>query len=201
MKERKCKVEGCNKKHEARGYCKRHYDQIARLGKLLEDKRHSRFRIKGADVYIEFYKYGKVVGETIIDIEDLDKIKEYRFHKDSRGYATNSKKIPLHHLIIGKPPKGFVTDHKDRNRLNNKKSNLRFITNQQNTMNRGKRKNISSIYKGVCMVKGYKKWIAQIGFNKKTIYLGYFDDEKEAAKAYNKKAIELFGEFAVLNDL
>jgi len=204
MKERICKVEGCNRKRRSKGYCKKHYQQIFKHGKILEDKRYSKFRVEGENVYIELCnKKYEVVGEAIIDIEDLDKIKGYRFHKTNRGYVRgNTKEYKyLHHLIIGKPPKGFVTDHKDRNKLNNKRNNLRFITNQQNIMNSNKRKNTSSKYKGVCFVKAKKKWIAQISFNKKIYRLGCFANEKEAAKAYNKKAIEFFGEFAALNDL
>ena len=95
---------------------------------------------------------------------------------------------------------GKGIDHRDMNGLNNQRSNLRFCTLSQNAMNRRKRENTSSIYKGVYFnnQRG-KKWKAQIRINGKQIHLGLFDFEVDAARAYNMKAIELFCEFANLN--
>ena len=90
-------------------------------------------------------------------------------------------------------------DHKDRNSLNNHISNLRWCSKRQNNQNRSKRKNSASIYKGVYFKKKSNKWVAQIQHNRQKIYLGYFNDEAEAARAYDRKASELFREFAVLN--
>ena len=86
---------------------------------------------------------------------------------------------------------------KDDNRI----INLRECTTQQNGMNRGPQKNNSSGYKGVGWSKKSSKWRAQIRFNNKSIYLGLFDDKKEAAKIYNKEAKKLFGEFVYLNEV
>lgn len=90
-------------------------------------------------------------------------------------------------------------DHKDRNPFNNQKNNLRPATQSQNIMNTPKRKGTSSQYKGVCWVKAKQKWRAHITLNGKQINLGYFSDEISAAIAYDKKAVELFKEFANLN--
>ena len=108
-----------------------------------------------------------------------------------------NKTIRMHNVIMG----GKGVDHINRNGLNDQRSNLRFCTNSQNHMNRRKRKNTSSIYKGVSFHKRTGKWMASIGINDKKIHLGYFDIEVEAAKSYNNKAIELFGEFANLNNV
>lgn len=118
---------------------------------------------------------------------------------NSRGYAMFTKSdgtIYLHKVIS----KNVEVDHKDRNTYNNLDSNLRPATRSQNMANRQKMSGkASSRYKGVSWRKDMQKWGAQIRFNKKLISLGFFKIEEDAAKAYNKKAIELFGEFSCLN--
>ena len=95
----------------------------------------------------------------------------------------------------------LVIDHKDRNKLNNQTSNLRYVSQSQNLMNSSKRLNTSSLFKGVYLDKSRTAWRAQIGVNKTRLHLGYYDDEVEAARVYNTKAVELFGEYACLNEL
>ena len=90
-------------------------------------------------------------------------------------------------------------DHKDRNEQNNHLSNLRWCTQKQNCQNRSKKKDTTSVYKGVCFYKKVNKWRAYINQNGHKIHLGYFSDEREAGRAYDRKASELFREFAVLN--
>ena len=105
----------------------------------------------------------------------------------------------MHWLIIGKPKKGYETDHIDGNGLNNCRHNLRIVTTAQNSMNSKKSANKSSIYKGVSFHKRQNKWISYIKINKRLKTIGYFNSEIDAARAYNEKAKELFGEFANLN--
>ena len=90
-------------------------------------------------------------------------------------------------------------DHKDRNSLNNHLSNLRWCTRKENSQNRSKHKNGTSVYKGVCFNKKANKWLSRIYQYVHSIHLGYFTDESEAAHAYDRKASELFGVFAKLN--
>ena len=93
-------------------------------------------------------------------------------------------------------------DHINGNKTNNCIENLRWAFDNENNMNSRKTsKRTSSIYKWVHWSKWHNKWKATIVKDRKAIHLGYFHDEKEAAKAYNDKAIELFGEFACLNDV
>lgn len=118
-----------------------------------------------------------------------------------RGYKKYSS-IRMHRLILGmnKQDKRQV-DHLNSNGLDNRKHNLRIATNAQNSMNRRKQKGCSSIYKGVYWNKVNRRWLAYIYLNRKKISLGSFIDEKSAAQAYNNKAKELFGEYALLNKL
>ena len=90
-------------------------------------------------------------------------------------------------------------DHKDRNSLNNHISNLRWCNQRENNQNRSKCQNTSSVYKGVYFEKTNNKWRAYIKQNGQRIHLGYFNDESEAGRAYDRKASELFREFAHLN--
>lgn len=150
---------------------------------------------------------------TIIDNEDYHRISKYNWnvnndHNKNRFYAQTSIKIdnkyycfPIHRMILNLDKNDkIMVDHIDHDGLNNQKSNLRVCTNQQNQANQNiKNENKSSIYKGVYKYGKYNRWISGIKFNNKRIHLGYFISEIEAAKAYDKKARELFGEFAHLN--
>ena len=90
-------------------------------------------------------------------------------------------------------------DHKDRNEQNNHLSNLRWCNQRENNQNRSKRQNTSSVYKGVYFEKTKNKWRAYIKQNGQRIHLGYFNDEADAGRSYDRKANEFFREFAVLN--
>jgi len=105
----------------------------------------------------------------------------------------------VHRLVaqayIDNPENKPIVDHINGDIKNNNLKNLRWCTNQENHMNQKKRKNTSSKYKGVTWDKKMNKWRAKIRINGKQKHLGYFDDEKEASEAYNKKSKEVFGEF------
>jgi len=110
------------------------------------------------------------------------------------------KNVHLHRLILGAQP-GELVDHIDGNGLNNLMSNLRICTNAQNQRNQRPQKGGTSIYKGVYWRKDNKKWMAYIQFDRERTHLGCFNSELDAAVAYDKKARELFGEFARTNFL
>ncbi len=91
-------------------------------------------------------------------------------------------------------------DHKDRNKLNNHIWNLRWCTKNQNAWNNTAFGGTSR-HKGVCWDRRRKKWAVKIKCYNKGYYLGRYTDENQAALQYNAHAMELFGEFAVLNDV
>lgn len=149
---------------------------------------------------------------AIIDKEDLEKVSPYKWtyqlayrgktrdieyaFRHTEGSHKTRRRVYLHQEILG----GQWIDHVNGNGLDNRKSNLRFCNNSQNQANQHvKKKGAYSQYRGVTFFKRSSRWQASIRNNKKNMYLGSFGTETEAAKAYNKKAKELFGEFATLN--
>lgn len=107
----------------------------------------------------------------------------------------NKKRVLLHRLII-KAPLGASIDHADADTLNNRKINLRFATQYQNTKNGRKHKDNRSGYKGVSWDRKHRRWSAFIGDRYTHKWLGYFLDPREASEAYKKAAIKIAGEFA-----
>ncbi len=106
----------------------------------------------------------------------------------------------MHREILGlRPGDGKITDHKNHNGLDNHESNIRLCTNQQNTQNKKPYVFSKSGYKGVYWYKKVRKWQVHIRVNGTLLHLGYFNKEEDAARTYDKKAKELFGEFACTN--
>ena len=114
-------------------------------------------------------------------------------------YADGKHKGYIMHREIMHAKKGEYVDHINGNKNDNRKENLRIVTNQQNACNQGIRSNNTSGYKGVTWSKNKNKWNAQITTNYKRKSLGYFDCKHKAAQAYNNRAVELHGKFAKLN--
>jgi hypothetical protein len=139
---------------------------------------------------------------VIVEQADYDKLMQHKWRiKIAPEYALREEKgktIYMHNEIMHPQP-GFIIDHKDRKGLNNTRENLRIATRSQNCCNNRKVKGCASKYKGVSYHKPYKKWRAIIKFERRRIFLGYFDNEIDAAKAYDEAAKKYHREFAVLN--
>ena len=144
---------------------------------------------------------------TVIDDDDWFLVKDYKWYvmkNHDTFYAASHTRKPngiwtttyMHRLLMGNP--NSQVDHRNGNGLYNRRSNLRLCTNQENSYNRHTVRG-SSIYKGVCWHKRDKKWESHISVNRKRKFLGYFNNEVEAAKAYDTAATELYGEFARTN--
>lgn len=128
-------------------------------------------------------------------IRDLPHTKDGRPRKQLRMHVV----IWEHHYGIP-VPEGYTVDHIDRNPLNNQIDNLRLATSAQQQHNQGPRKTNTSGYKGVSLDKRCQKYRVRItDIDGEEIFLGYFEDRVEAARAYDMTAIRYYGEFAVLN--
>lgn len=141
---------------------------------------------------------------TVVDADDYADLSKSKWHvftspERNTSYAQsrrNSKTVRMHRLVTN-AGRGQHVDHINRDGLDNRKSNLRLATRSQNQANSTKQKNNKSGYKGV-HADG-KKWRARLRHNGVNYYLGLFKNPVDAAKAYDAKAFELSGAFALLN--
>lgn len=163
-------------------------------------------------ITIPLSKTGKNAGkyEAIVSIEDAGLANYnwsfYRNHKTIYVNRRQSKKGILLHRVIMERILGRAlltkeqVDHINHNGLDNRRSNLRLATQNQNQHNSTAYKNNTSGYKGVTWHKQHRKWYAQIVVNNKHIYLGLFTDPKDAHAAYCEAAKKHFGNYANLDN-
>ncbi|MGA2914588.1 MAG: AP2/ERF family transcription factor [Sedimentisphaerales bacterium] len=161
-------------------YRKKHYGYPFRLIKLTKNR------------------YAKV------DPQDYPVLSKYDWHlleAKGRFYTVklNEGLIQSMHRFLMDAPKGRIVDHRNGDGLDNRRANLRLATHSQNCCNKRITKKGTSKYRGVSIEKGSKKWRATIYYNKINIPLGFFENEQDAARAYDNAAKKYHGEFAVLN--
>lgn len=193
---KKCSVDGCNGKYLAKGYCGKHYMQLRKYGRILERSHKDLNEIIEYEDHAEIILYNKrheEIARALIDLDDLDKIKDLKWHLN-HGYARNNKIGSLHRLVMDCPD-DMVIDHINHNPLDNRKSNLRICTQQQNLMNLSKKSNNTSGTTGVSWSKVKNKWMSIIVINGKTIFLGYFNNKEDAIESRKQAEIDYFGEY------
>ena len=140
---------------------------------------------------------------VLIDVKDLEVALQYHWYKDCSGYpqanpwnAKQKKKehIRLHRLLMN-PPNGMVVDHINHNKLDNRRSNLRLCSQQENSFNQSLNSKNMTGYKGVVKCKSSGRYHAFIKKNQKTRFLGSYETKEEAAQVRASAAFSLFGEF------
>lgn len=123
---------------------------------------------------------------AIVDDDDYERLSKHSWCMDVGGgypmtrYKTKTRRM---HKMVMRAPKGLYVDHINRNKLDNRKANLRIVTNSQNMLNTGMYSNNTSGYKGVVYHKRDKRWVAQVKINYKNIILGRFKDIDNAIEA------------------
>lgn len=149
---------------------------------------------------------------AIVDAADYEWLNQWKWsalwaESNKSFYARrtlwpSNESILMHRLIMN-TPKGMHTDHRNHHTLDNRRRNLRVATPGQNHANRIVQTNNGSGLKGVRYIrtgKRLKRWTATIAYQGKTVGFPYFATPEEAHEAYNRKALELYGEFALNPD-
>jgi hypothetical protein len=136
---------------------------------------------------------------TLVSPEDAYLLRERAWSasvpKNGRHVYAVSRIGKLHKLIV----LNSSVDHDGGGGLDNRRPILRPATQAENIRSARSHKNSSSKFKGVCWYKPYNKWRVQICFDYLQHHVGYFEDEEDAARAYDTEAIKLHGKFARLN--
>lgn len=139
-------------------------------------------------------------GYTEVSEEDEELANRYRWNLTPNGYvATKEKKktVYLHRVVI-RAKAGEMVDHINGVKTDNRRENLRIVNSVQNQANRRvSLKKAAGKYKGV--FRHRDKWKVQIRSNGVGIYLGVFEDQEEAGRAYDDMAVKLWGKYAKLN--
>lgn len=143
---------------------------------------------------------------TLVDALDFEWASQWEWGLSSGGYAKRSKYIAnahpktvyLHRELIN-APKDKQVDHINRDRLDNRRGNLRLCTNTQNQMNCWR--NPKSGFKGVYKLHKKDGYQVKLRLGGQRIFVGNFLNKLEAARAYNQAAQKYYGEFARLNNV
>lgn len=183
--------------------CGRHYKQMNQYGKIFKRTIHDPNSFVIHDDCVEIFLYNirhEVIDSTFIDKHDAPLVLRHKWSrivKKNKYAATILRKegkvirhVYLHQFLLGEEPEREI-DHHDGNGLNNRRSNLRFATRQQNSRNTKKL--------GYSFIKRINRWHARICIDNKEINLGYYKTEEEALEARKRAEKKYFGEFSRKN--
>lgn len=207
-----CSVAGCHKPLYAKGLCNMHYARVLRNG-AIDRVRPTRIKcdlnrivLQGdtARLYLSERRY------ALIDTEDVLRVRQFKWSLTSRRRKTyaqarlapsrggDGRTVLLHAFLV--PLVSDTRDHINGDGLDNRKCNLRPATFVENGRNRHSRKaKVTSKYCGVSWFSGRRTWRVQITYNNRNRFIGYFDNEEDAAVAFNVAAQILHGAFASQN--
>lgn len=171
--------------------------EVAQNQAVRNFKKYNLFKI--CDNYVIMYTLKKE--PFYIDLEDFDKVKDICWWRRKDGYIlgrVNNRTVRLHRYLMS-CPEGYDVDHKNHDKSDNRRYNLRITTRSQNNMNKGLQRNNTSGITGVCWDNYYQKWIAQIKVNNKSIRLGGFENFDDAVKTRKEAEDKYFGEYSYDN--
>jgi hypothetical protein len=170
--------------------------------KNIHEKKEITRNKKGQAVITLKNKYDTVL-ECIVDDDTWHELTKYSWHFCNKNYVSGyvkGKRCSMHRYLCGIDSE-YKIDHINNIPYDNRRSNLRYVGDSENGHNKTKKKGCSSKYHGVSWEKTGKKWRAYITKDKKRHYLGSYDNEIDAARAYNQQAKIYYGTFAKLNDV
>lgn len=207
----KCSVPDCTNTLFARGVCSKHYVRIRKYGtvnRVSRNEMKNRIYVEDGVGKIELYDRNRnIKGTALIDKEDIDKVKDFHWNLNAYGLPVCTGKFSLPEKVLGvKSTLKEPIDHKNRNRIDNRKENLRKCSQRINIANRGLKPGKSG-YVGVHTDNHGKTYFVCIGIGKtnqgtqKRLRIGPFKSKVEAALAYNKKVKDLFGEVVFQNEI
>lgn len=173
---------------------------------LMQDVKTGRFvRLEPREIQELGYGLSLVemtTGEChLIDTAQEYLVSEYSWYQNEKGYAATWNEgnvLLIHRLITGALP-DTVVDHKNHKAWDSRQANLRVCSHAENMRNRSLNKNNTSGFKGVSWYKRRSRWVAHVAVNNKKKTVGYFHTTIEAARAYDRAALELHGAFACTN--
>lgn len=144
-------------------------------------------------------KTGAEVGRAKVGEEDLTRVAPFSWCLDHEGYARNTRAGGrMHRLILG-AARGQLIDHESEDKLDNRRTNIRFASQSQNIHHRARKANNKSGAIEVIWRSHLGKWQAFIGADRKRYHVGYFNVFDDAIAARDRRAIELFGDYAYAN--
>lgn len=139
--------------------------------------------------------------KVLVDDIDYERILDIGgWYVDGRGYAITDKIIKGKRIIIDMhrfihpPSKGYIVDHINQNKLDNRRSNLRDATKSLNALNSGMWSHNKSGFKGVSWSKKVKKWRVTLNHMGKQLHLGFYNDVNIASKIYKNKVYEILND-------
>lgn len=137
----------------------------------------------------------KASRRALIDAEDFELVNSYKWFEVKGGYAGHGPLL-MHRLIMN-AKKGQLVDHRDEDKLNNQKANLRFCSDKENRANQSKaRKNSVSGLRGTYFNKRRGKWMSMIRKDGRAYFLGHYGTKEEAHEAYKEASRRFYGEFS-----
>jgi len=203
-----CSVEGCGRTSEnypiyfvKKGnnfFCKKHQIQLLRHGKIYRTK-YEPNEIILKNKYAEIIMYdlrGNEVARTKVSLCDLDKLKKHKWSL-ANGYASthiNFKRLTIHQFLFDTKGQYYCIDHRNRDKLDNRRENLIQTSKSENTFNQKISTRNTSGVVGVTWHKSANKWMSSITLNHKKIYLGLFKNFEDAVNARKKAELKYFGE-------
>lgn len=198
----KCKCEWCEREEKTKGYCSKHYQQICIHGECRHTSadQHHFIIIDDYALMPTYDKDGNFKENIIIDIDDIERVKQYKWHikvgnnKHVEG-KVNGKVKQLHRFIMQEENQKILIDHINRNPLDNRKSNLRRCTKRENCRNQKKHKDNQVGHKNITLKKD-GKYHVHIYKDYKQYYIGGYANLEDAIKARDIALEQLHGEFA-----